>query len=164
MFDQRHGIVELDTGGLDAICDQPPRRADDARTGVEQPHEFGKIVVGWNEIIVEEGDIVGATLNRRPQTYISLDGQSLCAEDHAHGKLIDPGQAWILDYYRIDPLDDVVVAKESDEPIRGRLAYGSPEWLTRFLLGFGGTVRVVDDRDIDDAVTNAARAARARYR
>lgn len=102
-----------------------------------------------------------------PASVAGTQQSVLLGDDPDHRSVeieIDPEQAWVLDYYRIDPLDDVVVAKESDAPIRGRLAYGSPEWLTRFLLGFGGTVRVVDDRDIDDALTNAARAARARYR
>ncbi|WP_454175222.1 helix-turn-helix transcriptional regulator [Gordonia sputi] len=102
-----------------------------------------------------------------PASVAGTQQSVLLGDDPDHRSVeieIDPEQAWVLDYYRIDPLDDVVVAKESDEPIRGRLAYGSLEWLTRFLLGFGGTVRVVDDREIDDAVTNAAHAARARYR
>lgn len=77
---------------------------------------------------------------------------------------IDPAQAWVLDYYRIEPLDDVSSDRNPTEPIRGRLAYGSPEWLTRFLLGFGGAVRVVGNERVDEAVTDAAQAALARYR
>ena len=103
-----------------------------------------------------------------PPASVAATQQSvLLGDDPDHSSVeieIDPDEAWVLDYYRIDPLDDVVAAREADEPIRGRLAYGSPDWLTRFLLGFGGTVRVVDDREIDDAVTSAAQAARARYR
>ena len=102
-----------------------------------------------------------------PASVAGTQQSVLLGDDPDHRSVeieIDPEQAWVLDYYRIDPLDDVVVAKESDEPIRGRLAYGSPEWLTRFLLGFGGTVRVVDARENDDAVTTAAPAARAPYR
>jgi proteasome accessory factor C len=44
------------------------------------------------------------------------------------------------------------------------MVYGSPEWLTRFLLGFGGSVRVVDDQKVAAAVVESAASARERYR
>ena len=76
---------------------------------------------------------------------------------------IDPDHLWILDYYPVEPttsIDD----REPDEPVRARMVYGSPEWLTRFLLGFGGSVRVVDDQKVATAVVESAASARERYR
>lgn len=102
-----------------------------------------------------------------PESVAGTQQSVLLGDDPEHRSVdidIDPGQHWILDYYRIDPLDEVPTDSDAGAPIRGRLAYGSPEWLTRFLLGFGGSVRVVGDQEIDAAVTGAARAARARYR
>ncbi|RPA19772.1 YafY family protein [Gordonia sp. OPL2] len=76
---------------------------------------------------------------------------------------IDPDELWILDYYLIDPIEPVEDRADPNVPVRARLVYGSPEWLTRFLLGFGGRVRVVSAPDIADTVVTTATAARARY-
>jgi proteasome accessory factor C len=76
---------------------------------------------------------------------------------------IDPSELWILDYYLIDPVDPVEDRADPHAPVRARLVYGSPEWLTRFLLGFGGRVRVVSAPQIADTVVTTATAARARY-
>ncbi|MDL9946148.1 YafY family protein [Gordonia sp. ABSL11-1] len=76
---------------------------------------------------------------------------------------IDPSELWILDYYLIDPVDPVEDRADPHGPVRARLVYGSPEWLTRFLLGFGGRVRVVSAPQIADTVVTTATAARARY-
>ncbi|TYQ10380.1 UNVERIFIED_ORG: proteasome accessory factor C [Gordonia westfalica J30] len=76
---------------------------------------------------------------------------------------IDPDHLWILDYYPVEPttsIDD----RDPDEPVCARMVYGSPEWLTRFLLGFGGSVRVVDDQKVATAVVESAASARERYR
>lgn len=78
---------------------------------------------------------------------------------------IDPAELWILDYFSTVSADGPVDERaDPDAPVPARVVYGSPEWLTRFLLGFGGRVRVIDDADVADAVGAAARAARARYR
>jgi proteasome accessory factor C len=77
---------------------------------------------------------------------------------------IDPGELWILDYYTVDPVETLDERTDPQAPVRARIVYGSPEWLTRFLLGFGGHVRVIDDADVANSVTAAAAAARARYR
>ncbi|GAC70284.1 helix-turn-helix transcriptional regulator [Gordonia soli] len=77
---------------------------------------------------------------------------------------IDASELWVLDYYLIDPLEPVGDRSDPSLPLRGRLVYGSPEWLARFLLGFGGRIRLVGEPEIVGAVTDTAAAARARYR
>ncbi|MFT4395604.1 helix-turn-helix transcriptional regulator [Gordonia lacunae] len=77
---------------------------------------------------------------------------------------IDADHLWILDYYPLEPAEKVDDRPDADLPVRARLVYGSPEWLTRFLLGFGGAVRVVDEPDVAAAVADSAAAARRRYR
>ncbi|HMS76789.1 YafY family protein [Gordonia sp. (in: high G+C Gram-positive bacteria)] len=89
---------------------------------------------------------------------------------------IDHEALWILDYSSAEPIDDVLAADTKDRPVRARLVFGSVNWLTRFLLGFGGDVRLVRIESpvagppppaTADAVTAAmadlAAAARARY-
>lgn len=93
---------------------------------------------------------------------------------------IDHRLKWILDYYTAEPIDDVTervddaTADSEQRPIRARLVFASEDWLTRFLLGFGGDVRLVrieapgaSAATSADAVTTAmaarAAAARARY-
>lgn len=76
---------------------------------------------------------------------------------------IDPDHLWILDYYPVEPVTSVS-DRDPQEPVRARMVYGSPEWLTRLLLGFGGAVRVVDDRKVAAAVVESAASARERYR
>ncbi|MCR5976500.1 WYL domain-containing protein [Gordonia jinghuaiqii] len=77
---------------------------------------------------------------------------------------IDADHLWILDYYPVEPTSSIEDRTDPELPVRARLVYGSPEWLTRFLLGFGGSVRVVDAPAISAAVAESATAARARYR
>ena len=82
---------------------------------------------------------------------------------------IDPDHLWVLDYYLVEPEltepgGDVAARPDPQAPVRGRLVYGSPEWLIRFLLGFGGAVRVVGDEQFTDDIRAAAASARARYR
>ncbi|MBY4574698.1 protein pafC [Gordonia paraffinivorans] len=76
---------------------------------------------------------------------------------------IDPDHLWILDYYPVEPITRIE-DREPDQPVRVRMVYGSPDWLTRFVLGFGGAVRVVDEPAIAEAVAVAAARARDRYR
>ncbi|MXP22136.1 WYL domain-containing protein [Gordonia sp. HNM0687] len=76
---------------------------------------------------------------------------------------IDPSELWILDYYLVEPLESLEERVDRGAPVRARLVYGSPEWLLRFLLGFGGRVRVISDVAIADSVNSAAATARARY-
>lgn len=76
---------------------------------------------------------------------------------------IDPAALWILDYYTVEPLDPLD-ERDRSAPVRARIVYGSTDWMIRFLLGFGGQVRVLDDADLAAAVRAAATSARARYR
>lgn len=77
---------------------------------------------------------------------------------------IDASELWILDYYLIDPLEPADERPDPDAPLRAQMVYGSPDWLTRFLLGFGGKVRLLSDAPIADGVRVTAAAARGRYR
>ncbi|WP_026917937.1 helix-turn-helix transcriptional regulator [Gordonia shandongensis] len=76
---------------------------------------------------------------------------------------IDPESIWLLEYYAADPESELDEAP--DVPIAATLRYGSPEWLTRFLLGFGGRVRLLSaPDDIAADLGRTAQSARARYR
>uniref|UniRef100_UPI003D92C8D6 helix-turn-helix transcriptional regulator n=1 Tax=Gordonia sp. B7-2 TaxID=3420932 RepID=UPI003D92C8D6 len=77
---------------------------------------------------------------------------------------IDADHLWVFDYYLIEPDEDIANRPDPALPVRGRLVYGSPEWLSRFLLGFGGAVRLLDDEPTAARIRTAAGAARARYR
>ncbi len=76
---------------------------------------------------------------------------------------IEPSQLWALDYFMIEPVEPLDARTDLESAVRARLVYGSVEWLTRFLLGFGGRIRVIDDADVSRHVTDAALAARRRY-
>ncbi|MCF8604845.1 WYL domain-containing protein [Gordonia sp. HY442] len=78
---------------------------------------------------------------------------------------IDPDARWLLEYYAADADDDLDVVPD-DAPVAATLRYGSPQWLERFLLGFGGRVRLLEatrDGDVATKVAATARSARARY-
>ncbi|MGW0038562.1 helix-turn-helix transcriptional regulator [Gordonia sp. NPDC003376] len=76
---------------------------------------------------------------------------------------MDADAQWILDYYDLEPMENLTDRPDPSSPVRARLVYGSAEWLTRFLLGFGGRVRAVDEPDIGRDVAHSAGRARARY-
>ena len=73
--------------------------------------------------------------------------------------LIEPDVAWVVDYHLIDIVD----AAADGGPLRGRMTYGSDEWLTRFLLGFGGRIRPVDTPGVTAEIGRRAQAALAAY-
>lgn len=75
---------------------------------------------------------------------------------------IDPGAAWVIENYLVDLLDEP--SGDPTRPVRARVRYGSAEWLVRFLLGFGGAIRVVDEPEVAAEVSRRAGAARAHYR
>ncbi|GAA1480219.1 YafY family protein [Gordonia sinesedis] len=78
---------------------------------------------------------------------------------------IDPSELWILDYFStVEPVESLESRPDPEAPVTARVVYGSPDWLTRFLLGFGGRVRLIGDQPIAENVAATARAARARYR
>lgn len=75
---------------------------------------------------------------------------------------IDPDSIWLLEYYAAEP--DEELTEEPSGPITATLSYGSPEWLARFLLGFGGRVRLLSEVDgVPSLIAESARAARDRY-
>lgn len=73
--------------------------------------------------------------------------------------LIDPDVAWVVDYHLIDVVDPGA----DGTPLRGRMTYGSDEWLTRFLLGFGGRIRPVDAPGVGSEIRRRAEAALSAY-
>ncbi|WP_018179308.1 helix-turn-helix transcriptional regulator [Jongsikchunia kroppenstedtii] len=75
---------------------------------------------------------------------------------------IDPREFWVLDYYLIEPLDQIE-DHPADQPIRAQMSYGSIDWMVRFLAGFGGRIRVVDRPDIAEQVQARAAAALELY-
>lgn len=77
---------------------------------------------------------------------------------------IDPSLAWVMEYYLIDPVADPDdAAPDPDAPIAATMTYGSPDWLTRFLLGFGGRIRLQNAPEIALDVADRASAALAAY-
>ena len=75
---------------------------------------------------------------------------------------IDPSLAWVMEYYLIDPVADHA-SPDPDTPIQATMTYGSPDWLTRFLLGFGGRIRLQNEPDIAREVADRASAALGAY-
>lgn len=110
--------------------------------------------------ILDEPAAVPAQAAVHPQSAILSENPDLPAAEIE----IDPSELWILDYYLIDPLEPADDRADPEAPLRARMVYGSPDWLARFLLGFGGRVRLVSDGAVGDGVAATAGAARARYR
>ncbi len=73
--------------------------------------------------------------------------------------VIEPDVAWVVDYHLIDIVD----AGTDGGSLRGRMTYGSDEWLTRFLLGFGGRIRPVDTPAVTAEIGRRAEAALGAY-
>ena len=91
------------------------------------------------------------------------DGHSmdLCHDDPTLPQarlLIAPEHAWVMDYY---PMTDVIVAP--DGSIEASMRYGSQDWMTRLMVGFGPGVRVLGSDDLAASVRNRAEAALAAY-
>lgn len=109
--------------------------------------------------ILDEPATPPAEAVAHPQSAILSDNPDLPSAEIE----IDPDELWILDYYLVEPLEPVENRTDPQAPLRARLVYGSVDWLSRFLLGFGGRVRPVSDLGIADMVASTAAAARARY-
>ncbi|WP_420714231.1 helix-turn-helix transcriptional regulator [Gordonia sp. SL306] len=109
--------------------------------------------------ILDEPAAPPAEAVAHPQSAILSDNPDLPSAEIE----IDPDELWILDYYLVEPLEPVENRTDPDAPLRARLVYGSADWLSRFLLGFGGRVRPVSDPGIADMVASTAAAARGRY-
>ncbi|AZG44421.1 hypothetical protein D7316_01007 [Gordonia insulae] len=110
--------------------------------------------------VLDEPSAPPADATANPQSAILSDNPDLPSAEIE----IDPSVLWILDYFMIEPLEPADNRPDPAAPVRARLVYGSPEWLTRFVLGFGGRVRLVSDAGIASRVGEVAAAARARYR
>jgi proteasome accessory factor C len=75
---------------------------------------------------------------------------------------IDPDVIWVLDYYLIEPVDEDGISG-SDRPVVATMTYGSADWLTRFVLGFGGKIRVLNAPEISAEVQARAAATLGLY-
>jgi proteasome accessory factor C len=75
---------------------------------------------------------------------------------------IDPEVIWVLDYYLIEPVDPDGIAG-SDRPVLATMTYGSAEWLTRFILGFGGSIRVLNADEMAKDIQARAAATLSMY-
>lgn len=67
---------------------------------------------------------------------------------------IDAQAAWILDTEDLEPAD-VEPTKDGDG-LRARIRYASLDWLTRWVLGHGGRVEVLEPQSAREAVRQAA--------
>lgn len=72
--------------------------------------------------------------------------------------LIDRTAAWMFDYY---PLR--VVRELPDGACEAAMTYASDEWMSRFVLGFGSAVRVLEPQALADRVRDIATAALRAY-
>ncbi|MFT4044191.1 MAG: YafY family protein [Gordonia sp. (in: high G+C Gram-positive bacteria)] len=140
-------VVDTNTY-LDAWC----RSSEDVRL-----FRFDRIEAA---VVLDEPSAPPDDAARTSQSAILRDNPDLPTADVE----IDPTQVWIFDYYSIEPLDEPPAGPDGSAPLRGRLVYGSPDWLLRFLLGYGGRVRITGNESVADAVVATATAARARYR
>lgn len=72
--------------------------------------------------------------------------------------LIDRSAAWMFDYY---PLR--VVRELPDGACEAAMTYASDDWMARFVLGFGSSVRVLEPQSLADRVRESAAKALAAY-
>jgi proteasome accessory factor C len=73
--------------------------------------------------------------------------------------LIDRSAAWMFDYY---PLR--VVREFGDGSCEATMTYASDQWMTRFVLGFGAAVKVLEPAPLAEEVRQSAAAALQAYR
>ncbi|WKG01198.1 YafY family protein [Mycolicibacterium sp. HK-90] len=66
--------------------------------------------------------------------------------------VIDRSASWMFDYY---PLR--VVRELADGACEAEMTYASPDWMARFLLGFGSAVRVLAPQPLAQRVQESAR-------
>jgi proteasome accessory factor C len=71
---------------------------------------------------------------------------------------LDPAVSWALDYYPID-----VISTAPDGRILGEMRFGSFDWMTRFLLGFGGAVAATAPPELVALVRERAQSAITAY-
>jgi proteasome accessory factor C len=78
------------------------------------------------------------------------------AEHRTAVLLLEPRARWVAEYY---PMDEVV--EVDGGRVQVMLRYGDPDWLVRLVLGLGGGARLVEPRDLVEAVGRRARDALA---
>ncbi len=66
---------------------------------------------------------------------------------------IDPQAAWILDTEDLEPVSVEPTSQGYGQ--RARIRYASPDWLTRWVLGHGGRVTVLEPESAREAVRRA---------
>jgi proteasome accessory factor C len=72
--------------------------------------------------------------------------------------LIDRSASWMFDYY---PLR--VIRELPDGACEAEMTYASDEWMSRFVLGFGSAVRVLEPESLAQRVRESAAAALNAY-
>jgi proteasome accessory factor C len=72
--------------------------------------------------------------------------------------LIDRSASWMFDYY---PLR--VIRELPDGACKAEMTYASDEWMSRFVLGFGSAVRVLEPEALAQRVRESAAAALNSY-
>ncbi|MEO3759193.1 YafY family protein [Mycobacterium sp. B14F4] len=72
--------------------------------------------------------------------------------------LIDRSASWMFDYY---PLR--VIRELPDGACEASMTYASDDWMTRFVLGFGSAVRVLEPAELATRVRDSATAALSAY-
>lgn len=72
---------------------------------------------------------------------------------------LSPDARWITEYYSVEPVEE-----RPDGTLRVLMRAANPDWIPRFVLRAGGTVRVVEPEDVRRRVVDAAHAALAAYR
>jgi proteasome accessory factor C len=72
--------------------------------------------------------------------------------------LIDRSASWMFDYY---PLREV--RELPDGAWEAQMTYASDEWMSRFVLGFGSAVRVLEPEALAERVRASAEAALIAY-
>lgn len=71
---------------------------------------------------------------------------------------IAPEASWMLEYYPLRSVREL-----SDGHFEAEMTYGSPEWMTRLVLGLGDLVTVRAPAELADNVRAAAAAALGAY-
>jgi proteasome accessory factor C len=72
--------------------------------------------------------------------------------------LIDRSASWMFDYYPLREIREL-----PDGAWEAAMTYASEDWMTRFVLGFGSAVRVLEPQSLADRVRESAAAALSAY-
>ncbi|MCW2688931.1 MAG: putative transcriptional regulator [Mycobacterium sp.] len=71
---------------------------------------------------------------------------------------VEPSASWMFEYYPLRVLREL-----PDGSCEATMTYASDEWMTRFVLGFGSAVRVLEPEQLAARVRDSATAALAVY-